>query len=250
MMARVKQALVRVAGPSIRRVAHRIAPLTDRLTRVGTAPARGWLGPEWAEWPPAVDMEAIGDLLPGGTHATLYTRALHQRARRMAIVQRMGTRHRYATLNPKEAGYRFVAALDIQHPEVLGRVERPEDIAWDELPDRILLKPNLGSTNRGVFGLDRIVDDVYVDRLSGLEVTSGDVVARYDDLIAAGKVGTPILVEELLRKPSDPAAIPDDFKVYVFYDHAPLIMQRDMRQGSGPGGGSASGTARSRTWAR
>ena len=48
--------------------------------------------------------------------------------------------------------------------------------------------------------------------------------------MADGKVTGNLIVEELLRKPGGDGAIPDDFKVYCFYDRASLVMQRDLAE--------------------
>lgn len=161
-----------------------------------------------------------------------YMHSLHETKRRMAILRAFGVRHPYWDLNAKQGGYRFAAAHGIAHPETFGRYAHIDDIDLDALPDRFLVKPDSGANNRGVIGLDRQADGTYVDRLLGRAMTWEEVRAEYLELVGADRISSSLIVEELLRKPGDSRRIPDDFKIYCFYDRAELIMQRDMRQTS------------------
>lgn len=162
-----------------------------------------------------------------------YMHQLDTNKRVMALLPHLGARHPYWDINGKSAGYRFVAGLGISHPEILGRYDSVAEIDPGELPDRFLLKPDDGSTNRGVFGLERL-DDAWVDRLTGRTLRWSDIVAEIETHVERGHISARLLLEELLRKPGDESAIPDDMKAYVFYDRVVMVMQRDMRQRPAP----------------
>ncbi|NCG39175.1 MAG: hypothetical protein GWP48_16870 [Actinobacteria bacterium] len=120
--------------------------------------------------------------------------------------------------------------MGISHPEVLGRFSSIDEVKPEEFGERFLVKPNEGSTNRGVYGLDRQPDATYVDRLTGERRTWDEFATAYADLVKAKKISKSLIVEELLRKPGSSSSIPDDYKIYCFYDRAELVMQRDMNQ--------------------
>jgi hypothetical protein len=157
-----------------------------------------------------------------------YVQALHETKRRMALVGRLGIEHPWWTINGKYAGYRFAAEMGISHPEILGRFASIAEVEPETLGNRFLIKPEGGSTNRGIFGLDRQPNGSFIDRLSGDSRTWAEVTSAYNDLVRGGMISKNLIVEELLRKPGSDSAIPDDFKVYCFYDRAELIMQRDL----------------------
>ena len=189
------------------------------------------------------DLSTDGERIQGGSLRELeevfatfkempasYMHSLHEAKRRMALVRRLGVKHPWWTLNGKYAGYRYAAAMGISHPEVLGRFASIDDVNPGELGDRFLIKPDAGSTNRGVYGLDRQDDGSYIDRLNGVRRTWDEVKDSYADLHSGGKISKSLIVEELLRKPGTESAIPDDYKIYCFYDRAELIMQRDLSE--------------------
>lgn len=159
-----------------------------------------------------------------------YMHALDETKRHHALLSTLGVRHPYWDINMKAPGYRFAASLGIDTPREIARFERIEDVDPDDLPDRFLLKPMSGAANRGVIGLDRQADGTYIDRLLGRTLTWEDVRAEYHVHLTGAKISAGLIVEELLCKPRDPTSIPDDFKVYCFYDRAALVMQRDLRQ--------------------
>jgi hypothetical protein len=170
--------------------------------------------------------EKLDDRLPSHMHG------LHENIRRMALLRRLGVKHPWWALNPKYASYRFVAQHGISHPEVFGRFSSIDDVEEEKLGSRFLVKPHNGSTNRGIFGLDLQASGQYLDRLSGRLLSWQEVADEYRLLARRNKVTSGLIIEELLEKPDGSGAIPDDWKVYCFYDKAALVMQRDLRQSS------------------
>lgn len=159
-----------------------------------------------------------------------YMHALHETKRRMALVRRLGVEHPWWEINRKHGGYRFAQQVGLSVPQTFGRFGRIEDVNPSACGDRFLIKPEGGSTNRGIYGLDRQPDETFIDRVNGGNTTWSQVTDEYRALVAEGKVSESVMVEELLLKPGDPTSIPDDFKLYCFYDRVELVMQRDIRK--------------------
>jgi hypothetical protein len=100
-----------------------------------------------------------------------------------------------------------------------------------------VVKPHNGAANRGVYLLVRTSDGRYRDLMSGATRSAAQIRDDYADLVSRGLVSIRLTVEELLApRPelSDVIDAPDDFKVYCFYDRAPVVMQRRMFGRSDP----------------
>ena len=147
----------------------------------------------------------------------------------MTLVRRMGIRHPWWDLNAKLGGYRFAASQGLDHPKVFGRFSSIDEVEPRDFGERFLLKPEGGSTNRGVFGLESRPDGFWLDRISGRTLDWTSVVEEYRQMAATSRITERLIVEELLSKPGGSGEIPDDFKVYCFFDRAALVMQRDLR---------------------
>lgn len=112
-------------------------------------------------------------------------------------------------------------------PQVLGVWPTVEDIEWDTLPTRFVLKSAGGSTGRGVLPLERLGDRFRV--ISGSrEYTTAEVL---DHFRVAKGVRPPYFAEALL--PGTGEVLPDDLKVYTFYGEVAYVMVR--RKGPDPG---------------
>jgi hypothetical protein len=160
--------------------------------------------------------------------------ARQETMRRMALLRAAGVRQPYGDVNAKDGGYRFARSTGVDVPRELVRHDSVEGIDWNSLPDEVLLKPRWGATNRGVFALDRQRDGSYVDLLRGRRLTQAEVLDQYRRHVEKGQISAAVIVEELLHKPGAATSIPDDFKVYCFYDQAAMVMQRDMGRQSDP----------------
>jgi hypothetical protein len=118
--------------------------------------------------------------------------------------------------------YEFVSSHGIAVPEQLGRWDEPEDIAWDDLPERAVIKANRGSTGRGVFPLRRVEP--------GWQVITHDTVLTQDELVAElrarvdqGRIAGPFGAETFLDDGDDSEPLPCEVKAYAFYGEVPLL---------------------------
>lgn len=159
-----------------------------------------------------------------------YMQTLHETKRRMALLRRLDVKHPWWEINAKHGGYRFAEQIGLSAPQTFGRFARITDVDPSACGERFLIKPEGGSTNRGIYGLDRQSDGTLIDRINGGQTTWDQVAEAYLALVKHGKVSEAVMVEELLVKPGSPDSIPDDFKLYCFYDRVELVMQRDTRK--------------------
>lgn len=118
--------------------------------------------------------------------------------------------------------YELVSSHGIAVPEQLGRWEEPEDIAWDELPERAVIKATRGSTGRGVFPLQRVGN--------GWQVITHDTVLTQDQVVAEirarvdqGRIAGPFGAEKFLDDGDDSEPLPCEVKAYAFYGEVPLL---------------------------
>jgi hypothetical protein len=182
---------------------------------------------------PATAVEGVEEVFATFTDKRAsYMQSLHETKRRMALLRRLGVRHPWWDVNSKHGGYRFAEQIGLSAPQTFGRFARIADVDPSAYGDRFLIKPESGSTNRGVYGLDRQPNGILIDRINGGPTTWDQVAGAYVALVKAGKVSEAVMVEELLLKPGSADSIPDDFKLYCFYDRVELVMQRDMRKSS------------------
>jgi hypothetical protein len=122
--------------------------------------------------------------------------------------------------------YDLVQSHGIAVPEQFGRWDDPADIAWDDLPDTVVVKSAFGAGSRGVLLLRRVG--------AGWEVITRDVVLTSEQLAAelaaraADRVALPPFVaEEFLDDGS--GGPPIDVKVFAFYGETPLAMLRRVQ---------------------
>lgn len=161
--------------------------------------------------------------------APSYSRGLAEIRLESDLMGRLGSPHVYWRVNPKHAGAAFASSHGVPVPAQYASALSIDELDFASLPESFVLKPANGSTNRGVFALRRRLDGSFVELLSQRTVMEEDVVTGYHDLRMASQVSANVVVEELLTKPGNSDAVPDDIKVFCFYDRAPLVMQRDMR---------------------
>ena len=211
----------RVRGRRTRRAAAQLSAQADRRGAELLLDQLGDLGPVFDAYP---------DAEPS------YVRGLGEIRLESSVISALGSRHPYWKVNPKREGARFAAALGVAVPENLASALSLDAIDFDTLPEAFVLKPANGSTNRGVFALRRRTDGRFDELLTREPWSEADVRREYTRLRDSGQVSSNVLVEELLEKPDVPEAVPDDIKVFCFYDQAALILQRDMGGTTDPGG--------------
>lgn len=124
----------------------------------------------------------------------------------------------------KLAGYSFAQSHGLRIPVLHGLWDEPEDIGWDELPDRTVIKPHTGHHSHGVFPLRRHADEWTV--VTRTEPTSPTAVAeRLRRLTDEGKISGPYFAEELYGGGEDDV-LPMDVRVFTFYGEVGLVNVR------------------------
>lgn len=167
---------------------------------------------------------------PYGRRAS-YMNKLHESKRRSSILQLLDHRQPVWAHNDKLSGYRLAQSAGVSTPGVFYRSTTLEDVDWMSLPPQFVVKPLDGANNRGVFLLVADQDGRYLDLMDDEVKTLDDVKDEYAELFESKKITRRFAVEELLRPGpdlSDVIDIPDDLKVYCFYDRSVVAMQRRM----------------------
>jgi hypothetical protein len=158
-----------------------------------------------------------------------YVYKLHESKRRRHMVALLGHRQRVWGFNDKLAGYELAASLGLQVPHIHHRSITIDQLVWDDLPDRFVIKPHKGSNSRAIFLLVREDVESYRDLMTGARKTVDQIVSEYGAFLEEGKISAELTVEELLEPRPELASvvdIPDDLKIYCFYDQPTVVMQR------------------------
>lgn len=157
---------------------------------------------------------------------------LHESKRRKQLLELNGSRQRIWAFNEKRAGYRLASSLGVAVPELYLESTSMDELDWSVLPDRFAIKPHNGAANRGVFLLVRTPQNGFLDLMDNRHKSVEQVAGRYRELAASGGVSAQFAIEQLLAPREELAeviGIPDDLKIYCFYDEPAVIMQRRMR---------------------
>ncbi|MGA1076171.1 MAG: hypothetical protein ACO307_13715, partial [Ilumatobacteraceae bacterium] len=126
-----------------------------------------------------------------------YRYKLHESKRRKVLLDTEGHRQRVWAFNDKLAGLRLAADLGVATPTAIADVATLDELDWDSLPDRFVLKPLNGAANRATFLLHRDGDG-FQDLMDGGYKSRDDVVRDALDLVDRGLVSARFCVEELL----------------------------------------------------
>ncbi len=124
-------------------------------------------------------------------------------------------------LYSKTSGRQFAAAHGVQVPGVLGSWASPDDIEWDSLPERFVIKSSRGGGGINVFPVERRDGGLY-DFIADELVSPEEITARFwkkhqsDSLYFAE--------EFLVGRGGD--KMPDDIKVFCFYGEPAYIEVR------------------------
>jgi hypothetical protein len=119
--------------------------------------------------------------------------------------------------------YDLVRSHGIEVPHQYGEWRRPADIAWDDLPDHVVVKCAFATSARGVFPLRR-KDDGWEIITKGVTMTTTDLVADLTRLKEERKVAGPFGAEEFLDGGDD--ELPIDVRTYAFYGYVPFALLR------------------------
>jgi hypothetical protein len=134
----------------------------------------------------------------------------------------------------KLRAYSFAQSHGVRIPALYGLWHTPEEIAWDELPDRVTIKSHTGASSRGVFPLRRS-DDRWAIVTKPDPVTTQELVAQLRRLYDDGRVDGPYFAEELLDGGRD-GTLPTEVRVFSFYGEVGLVNVRQPSDHGNPAG--------------
>lgn len=146
---------------------------------------------------------------------------MHRRHNTTGVHTRNGLREPILDLYTKTAGRRFAALHGVQVPAVLGTWATPDDIRWEDLPARFVLKSDRGGGGINVFPLERRAGQ-YFDFIGGQLVTAEWVTKR---LWKKHQADSFYFAEEFLLGRGG-EKMPDDIKVFCFYGEPAFIEVR------------------------
>ncbi len=106
-------------------------------------------------------------------------------------------------------------------PEQYARWDDPGDIAWDELPDLVVIKSAFSSTSRGVFPLRRVGANWAVITRDTV-MTPEELTASLTDLIETDRARPPFAAEEFLDQDGSGERLPVDVRAMSFYGEVPF----------------------------
>lgn len=152
-----------------------------------------------------------------------YKHAERQRVRRAA--SSLGSTEPVWSINAKQDAYRWVDAMGVRRPASVADVESVDDLDWESLPTRFVLKPNTGAGGHGILLLERHASG-FRDVLRGGVRSRADVTDELRGLAERGAVSRRLLVEEMVQDPQRPGQAPVDWKVYTFFGSVGLILAR------------------------
>lgn len=164
-------------------------------------------------------------------HGTLPSFAfqVQESIRRMKLVTRFGGRLSVLAHDKKDDGYALARRAGVEVPLVHAEAARADQLDWAALPARVVVKPLRGAASRGVFLLERHGDGQCLDHLTGERISEQEVVRQLLELADDRRVSAAVIAEEFLQPHPSLAnliTVPDDLKVFTFYDHPAVIMQR------------------------
>ena len=116
----------------------------------------------------------------------------------------------------------LVSSHGVEIPEQLGRWKDPADIAWDDLPERVVIKADRGSTGRGVLPLRRVGDGWQIITHQPV-LTPDQVAAELGQRVEEKLIKGPFHAEGFLDDGDESGPLPCEVKAYAFYGEVPLL---------------------------
>jgi hypothetical protein len=141
---------------------------------------------------------------------------LHRRANTTRVYTRERMREPILQLYAKLPAQRYAEQHGVRVPQILGRWPDPGEVDWDSLPDRFVLKSNIGGGGMNVFPLVRDpATGRFTDMLTGRPTTREEVLEKLWE--KHEKRSSYFAEEFLVGRAGTPGAVPDDIKVFCFY---------------------------------
>src|SRR5690625_2545114 len=126
-------------------------------------------------------------------------------------------------LYPKPQARKFALSHVIRVPKIYGMWRRLEDIPWEVLPARFVIKSSHGGGGISVFPVGRRGQNYY-DFITSRTITADQMIK---ELRLKHRAEATYFAEELLTRPDGNAhKLPDDIKVFCFYGEIGFIEVR------------------------
>lgn len=150
---------------------------------------------------------------------------MHRRHNTTGVNVREGLHEPILQLYAKTDAQRFAALHGIRVPKTLGRWPNPDAVDWDALPDRFVLKSNIGGGGINVYPLVRDTEgDGYTDMLTKQPTTRDEVTQK---LWSKHQDRSFYFAEEFLTpRGAKAGSMPHDIKVFCFYGEPAYIEVR------------------------
>lgn len=146
---------------------------------------------------------------------------MHRRHNTSGVHRRHKVREPILDLYAKDAGRKFAAEHGVQVPAVLGQWPTPDDIDWDALPKRFVIKSSRGGGGINVFPVERR-DGGFYDFIGAQLISADTITQRFWKKHQEDSV---YFAEEFLVG-RDGEKMPDDIKVFCFYGEPAYIEVR------------------------
>lgn len=146
---------------------------------------------------------------------------MHRRHNTSGVHKRHDVREPILDLYSKTAARQFAEQHGIQVPSVYGAWRTPDEIAWDELPERFVIKSSRGGGGINVFPVERREGGLY-DFIGAQLQTEASITERFWKKHQEDSI---YFAEEFLVG-RDGDKMPDDIKVFCFYGEPAYIEVR------------------------
>jgi teichuronopeptide biosynthesis TupA-like protein len=153
-----------------------------------------------------------------------FHRYIHAERRIASHLRELDGRDRGQVVTHKLKSYSFAQSHGVDVPQIFGLWDRPEDIAWDELPEQVVIKSVKGAASRGVTPLRR-EEGRWTTVTTTDTIEPAQIVHRLRASVASGLVDGPFFAEELLGGGAG-NALPIDVKVQAFYGEISHVLLR------------------------
>ncbi len=161
-----------------------------------------------------------------------YRARIHEGRRLRALRVEMGVPSTSVIRHGKFYVYDFARSHGFDVPEQYGRWDDPADIAWNDLPDLVVIKSARSTASRGVFPLRRTGAGWEVITRDTV-VTTEELTATLNDLIEKGRAKPPFAAEEFLDQDGSGGRMPIDVRALTFYGEVHLVaLRRPLEHGN------------------
>jgi hypothetical protein len=153
-----------------------------------------------------------------------FHRYIHADRRLAGHLLDLGRGDRGQVITHKLKSYAFAQSHGVDVPRLFGVWDHPDDIAWDQLPDHVVIKSVRGTAARGVKPLRREAGR-WTTVTTTKPIEPSEIVARLRAHETADVVSGPYFAEELLGGGID-NLLPVDVKVHAFYGEVTHVLLR------------------------